>query len=160
MLKFTAGGTFVKRTEAIEDEKEELLLQEEDDLVNVSFTKTELKKTKKSSPGKVQTCYVTLNHLKTFYWSDLITFGGKEAVVVLICMPRKDCKNPESRPVALTSNVCKTMERMTNDRLTCYVENKGSISKYQSGFRRGRNTVDLLCVHTLKYTFSSYREEV
>lgn len=46
------------------DENEELLLQEEDanDLINLSFTKAELncalKKTKMSSPGKDQICYV------------------------------------------------------------------------------------------------------
>ena len=39
------------------------------------------------------------------------------------------------------------MERMINERLTFYLENKGYISKYQSGFRRGRNTMNpALCL--------------
>ena len=39
------------------------------------------------------------------------------------------------------------MERMINERLKFYLENKGYISKYQSGFRRGRNTMDpVLCL--------------
>lgn len=39
------------------------------------------------------------------------------------------------------------MEELINDRLTYYTEGKGYISKYQSGFRRGGNTMDpAICV--------------
>ena len=31
---------------------------------------------------------------------------------------------------------------MINERLTYYMESKGFLSKYQSGFRKGRNTMD------------------
>jgi len=36
----------------------------------------------------------------------------------------------------------KTMEKMINDRLMYWVESKGWLQCYQSGFRRGRGTMD------------------
>ena len=113
-----------------------------------------------SSSGKDQICYVMLNHLsesskdillelyKKVWRKGKLPQSWKEAVVVPIHKPGKDCKNPGSyRPIALTSNVCKIMERMINERLTFYLENKGYISKYQSGFRRGRKIMDpVLCL--------------
>ena len=36
----------------------------------------------------------------------------------------KECTNPGNyRPIALTSNICKIMEKMINERLTYYMEN-------------------------------------
>lgn len=67
----------------------------------------------------------------------------KEAIVVPIRKPGKDCTSPGNyRPIALTSNICKIMEKMINERLTYHVESRGHLSKYQSGFRKGRNTTD------------------
>jgi len=34
------------------------------------------------------------------------------------------------------------MEKMVNDRLNYWVESKGLLNSYQSGFRRGRGTMD------------------
>ena len=48
------------------------------------------------------------------------------------------------RPIALTSCICKTMERMINDRLTWLLEANNIITDYQSGFRRHRSTNDHL----------------
>ena len=51
------------------------------------------------------------------------------------------------RPIALTSNICKIMEMMINERLTYVIERKGYVAGYQSGFRKGRNTMDpALCL--------------
>lgn len=67
----------------------------------------------------------------------------KESLIVPIREPGKDLHNPSSyRPIALTSRVGKTMERMVNDRLNYWVETEGLLQSYQSGFRRGRGTMD------------------
>lgn len=67
----------------------------------------------------------------------------KESMIIPIHKPGKDDTKPGNyRPITLTSNVCKIMERMKNERLTYYIRDKGFMSKYQSGFRRGRNTMD------------------
>lgn len=59
--------------------------------------------------------------------------------------PGKDSKSPSNyRPIALTSQMAKTMERMINDRLTYTIESKGLLQNYQCGFRRGRGTMDPL----------------
>ncbi len=42
----------------------------------------------------------------------------------------------ELRPIALTSCLCKTMERIVNDRLVWMLESNGLISNYQCGFRK------------------------
>lgn len=57
------------------------------------------------------------------------------------------------RPTALTSNICKITDKMIHDRLMYYIESKGCISWYQSGFRRGRSTMDrVLCLEDKKST--------
>ena len=45
---------------------------------------------------------------------------------------------------ALTSCVCKVMERMINNRLVCYLERNKIITPTQSGFRKGHSTTDQL----------------
>ncbi|KAG1708490.1 RNA-directed DNA polymerase from mobile element jockey [Nymphon striatum] len=40
--------------------------------------------------------------------------------------------------------ICKTMERMINCRLTYYLESNNILTRYQSGFRRHRSTIDHL----------------
>ena len=69
----------------------------------------------------------------------------KEAIVILIPKPGKDSTNPiNHRPISLTSCVCKTMERMVNDRLVWYLEKNKLITTVQSGFRKQRGTLDHL----------------
>ncbi len=138
------------------------LIQSEEcynDQINITFTKTELnrslRKTKKSAPGMDQICYLMINHLSELSKDVLLKMynkiweegklpqSWKEAVIVPIRKPGKDCTNPGNyRPIALTSNVGKIMEKMVNERLMYHVENNTFFSKYQSGFRRGRNTMD------------------
>ncbi len=68
-----------------------------------------------------------------------------EAITIPIPKPNKDPVNPTNyRPIALTSCVCKTMERMINKRLVWYLETNNLISSYQTGFRKNRSTNDQL----------------
>lgn len=62
----------------------------------------------------------------------------KEAVVIPIRKPGKDPSKPTSyRPIALTSSICKIMERMLTERLSYELEKKGKMASYPSGFRKG-----------------------
>ena len=71
----------------------------------------------------------------------------KHAVVIPILKPGKNPSCPSSyRPIALTSILCKTMERMVTNRLVYYLESKGFFVNYQNGFRVGRNTMDSIAI--------------
>ena len=134
------------------------------DKYNVPFTLLELKnvleRCRNSAPGQDEMCYKMISHLSdeglmevlSLYnrvWEEgYIPAGWKEAVIVPIRKPGKDPSNPVNyRPIALTSQFGKLMERLVNERLMYFVEEKGLLSRYQSGFRKGRNTIDsVLCL--------------
>ena len=58
--------------------------------------------------------------------------------------PGKDPAANNYRPIALTSCLCKTLERMINKRLTWFLESNNHILRFQSGFRSHRSTTDNL----------------
>ena len=61
---------------------------------------------------------ILLQLLNTIWLSGKIPSSWKEAIVVPIPKPNKDLSDPTNyRPIALTSCLCKTMERMVNERL-------------------------------------------
>ena len=69
----------------------------------------------------------------------------RQSIIVPIPKSGKDTSNPQNyRPIALTSCLCKTMERMINSRLTWYLETNGLITNMQTGFRKRRGTIDHL----------------
>ena len=116
-----------------------------------------LSKAHDSSPGPDDIHYQLLKHLPSSSLSILLeiynsiwTTGNipkswKEATVIPIPKPDKDHTDPSNyRPIALTSCVCKTMERMINDRLTWFLESNNIITNFQSGFRHQRSTNDHL----------------
>ena len=69
----------------------------------------------------------------------------RKAIIVPIPKPGKDPMNHTNyRPIALTSCICKTMERMINCRLVWYLESHTLLTNVQCGFRSKRGTVDHL----------------
>ena len=128
---------------------------------NDVFTLHELKKAIKisrdTSPGIDTVHYQLLKHLPDdslllllyiFYhiWlTQDFPVSWKTAIIIPVPKPGKVLSDHGSyRPIALTSCLCKTMERMVNSRLTWYLERHMVITEFQSGFRRRRSTVDNL----------------
>ena len=67
----------------------------------------------------------------------------KSAVILPFNKPGKDPTNAGNyRPIALTSHLCKWMEKILVSRLNYFLELNGLIAPYQSGFRKGRSTMD------------------
>ena len=128
---------------------------------NSLFTIKELefaiKVTKSSSPGTDGIHYEMLSKLSYLQKINLLNFYNhlwtnnlfpdqwREAVVIPFLKPGKPSNNVSSyRPIALTSCLCKTMERMVLPRLTLVLECNNYIKKFQSGFRRLHSTIDSL----------------
>ncbi|GBN18751.1 putative RNA-directed DNA polymerase from transposon BS [Araneus ventricosus] len=87
----------------------------------------------------------------------------RRAVVIPILKPGKDAKSPNNyRPIALTSVLCKLLERMVNSRLVHVLEKKKWLSPFQSGFRFGRGTIDniLLLENSIREAFVSKKHLV
>lgn len=69
----------------------------------------------------------------------------KEAIIIPIPKPNKDDSVATNyRPIALTSVLCKTMERMINARLLHRLERNRLLSRFQSGGRHCHSTVEQL----------------
>lgn len=98
-----------------------------------------------TAPGEGQICYIILKHpsnevqrkLLNLYhkvWAEgRMPRAWKEAVVIPIRRPGKDPTKPSNyRPIALISNVCKIVERMITDCLTCVLEKNTSITSFGS----------------------------
>ncbi|GFV49983.1 probable RNA-directed DNA polymerase from transposon X-element [Trichonephila clavipes] len=126
---------------------------------NCDFDMFELKRALSSahntSPGPDGISYVLLRHLSVDSLVSLLYLFNRiwreqvyptqwqEAIVIPILKPGKDPENPLSyRPIALTSCLCKTLERMVNARLVYQLEKNKCIPLFQSGFRKGRSTLD------------------
>ena len=106
--------------------------------------------------GLEDICYKLLKHLpESSHQAVLDPMNGmweagdmpsiwKLANVIPIPKPGNDHSEPSNeRPIALTSCVCKTMERIINVRLW-FLESNGILSNIQCGFRQGRGTKDHL----------------
>ncbi|GBM35036.1 hypothetical protein AVEN_240388-1 [Araneus ventricosus] len=70
-----------------------------------------------------------------------------EAVGIPVHKPGKDSsKTLHYRPIALTSCLCKNLERMVNARLVFHLEKEACIPLLQSGFRCGRQLLIILSI--------------
>ena len=93
----------------------------------------------------VSTLLILLEIFNEIWKTGNIPKSWKEATVIPIPKPDKDHTDPTNYcPIALTSCICKTMERMIYDRLTWFLEANNIITDYQSGFRRHRSRNDHL----------------
>uniref|UniRef100_A0AAQ4RRK9 Reverse transcriptase domain-containing protein n=1 Tax=Gasterosteus aculeatus aculeatus TaxID=481459 RepID=A0AAQ4RRK9_GASAC len=134
-----------------------------EEVMDAEFTKFELTKAlvgcRRSAPGEDRVGYEMVKKapdnvmeaivgLFNKVWrTGVLPDGWKQAVVLPFAKPGKDPGKVDSyRPIALTSNLCKLMEKMIVKRLIFYLESKGLMSEAQSGFRRGRSTMDALVV--------------
>ena len=119
--------------------------------------KRNIKKAKDSAAGPDQVHYQLLKHLPdqvlqilldilNEYWVNQ-TFppGWRLALVLPIPKPGKNPLYPANyRPIALTSCLCKTMERMVNERLIHHLEKNKILTKFQCGYRNDMSTTDQL----------------
>ena len=125
---------------------------------NKKFTMRDLKRSLKSpSPGPdqihyeilchlpIETLHILLDIINETWKSDTFPESWREALIISIPKPGKDHFNPLNyRPIALTSCICKTVERLVNERLVWYLEKNGLLAKQQCGYRANRSTVDHL----------------
>lgn len=116
-----------------------------------------IKKSNNSTPGPDQIHYEILRHLpeetlkvllkiiNECWNSDYFPDSWREALIIPIPKPGKDHLYPINyRPIALTSCICKVVERMVNERLIWYLEKNKILNRQQCGFRKNRSTVDHL----------------
>ncbi|GFW43774.1 probable RNA-directed DNA polymerase from transposon X-element [Trichonephila clavipes] len=91
---------------------------------------------------------VSLLYLFNRIWREQVyPTQWQEATVIPILKPGKDPKVPLSyRPIALTSCLCKTLERMVKAHFVYQLEKHRCILLFQSGFRKGRFTLDNIII--------------
>ena len=110
---------------------------------------------KNSTPGEDRITYEMLQHLPKCskqallkYYNNIWSSGDipsnfKHSIITPILKVNKNQHDPSSyRPICLTSTVGKIMERLVTDRLAYYLEKNHLITNVQTGFRKGRSTID------------------
>ena len=97
----------------------------------------------KHLPNHLQQTLLTLYN--NIWTSGIIPEAWKEAIVIPIHKSKQPTNQAKSyRPISLTSNLCKTLETMVNNRLTHHLETNDKLSLDQSGFRKSHSTTDHL----------------
>ena len=129
--------------------------EEYNSLFNITELKDAIAVSKDTATGPDDIHYQMLKHLPETALDTLLhIFNGirttgvfpeswRLATIIPIPKPGKDHAEPTNyRPIALTSFLSKTLERMINKRLVWYLESNNLITKFQSGFRAERSTND------------------
>ena len=119
---------------------------------NILELKDAIQKSHDTATGPDEIHYQMLKHLPDnalltllHIFNDIWTTGvfpesWRLATVIPIPKPGIDHTEPTNyRPIALTSCLCKTLERMINKRLDWYLESNDLVSPIQSGFRSDRS---------------------
>lgn len=133
----------------------------DDDPINSPFTEAELdiaiSLCKNSSPGPDGIPIILVKNLPTngrkfllgmynkIWTTETFPQSWRLATIVPIAKPGKDRTRPGNyRPISLTCNLCKLLEKMIDRRLKWYIESNNLLSPSQSGFRQFRSTMDHL----------------
>ena len=91
--------------------------------------------------------YVVLCCFNKIWLTGNLPHSWNHSIVIPILKPGKSPNEPISyRPISLTSNLCKLMEKIITSRLVWYLETNSKFNFYQSGFRQGRSTSDHLII--------------
>ena len=163
-LNNSCSRNYSEKFQKIKAEQEKIKLnfksantEEYNNLFNFDELLDAIKQSHDSATGPDEIHYQMLKHLPESSLQALLgifnhiwTTGDfpenwRLATVIPIPKPGKDHAEPTNyRPIALTSCLCKTLERMINKRLIWYLESNNLLSRYQSGFRTGRSTNDNL----------------
>ena len=169
----TLGETFLKNSSSqnYSEKFKHIKMQQEKNNINFKSLNNEeynnpfnllelidaIQKSKDTATGPDEVHYQMLKHLPNnalstilhifndIWASGVFPESWRLATIIPIPKPGKDHEEPSNyRPIALTSCLCKTLERMINKRLVWYLESNDLISPIQSGFRSGRSTNDHL----------------
>lgn len=91
-----------------------------------------------------------LNIFNELYRTSSFIPEWQNSVIIPILKPNQDPDSPLSyRPIALTSSICKTFEKILTKRLAYYLEKENLLNPAQAGFRKNRSTMDqLLRLHS------------
>ena len=133
---------------------------------NSPFTIIELQNSLKSchlsAPGPDGITYPMIKHLSPKSLKNLLHLYNRifiehvfpvawhDAIVIPFPKPGKDATDPKNyQPVAFSCCLCKTLEKMVNNRLVFILESWKLISPWQSGFRHGRSITDYM--NSIKY---------
>jgi ribonuclease HI len=97
----------------------------------------------KNLPGSSQK--ILLEFYNNLYCNESVMEEWKQSIVLPSLKKSKPSQDPLSyRPIALTSVMCKLMERLIANRLAWFMEYNNLFNSAQSGFRKRRSTIDHL----------------
>ena len=103
---------------------------------------------------------IFLDILNSVFESGVIPDSWKTQIIIPLLKPGKIPTEASSyRPVALSSTLCKILEHMVKNRLEWLVESRGVLAKSQSGFRKGRGTIDNISILSTAIRLAFSKEE-
>ena len=125
--------------------------------IRVSEIYAALKSSKNTAPGEDRVHYMMIKNISDTAMNFLLHIFNKvwleysfpqlwkKALVIPFLKPNKDPTSMDSyRPIALTSCLCKILEKIVNLRLIYYLEKYNFLVEHQYGFRKMRSTTDAL----------------